>query len=81
MVRGALTGKLAEAPTTEDPVFGLHVPQICPGVPSEVLKPRDAWKDPTAYDEQAKKLASMFRENFTQFADDVSQELLAAGPR
>jgi phosphoenolpyruvate carboxykinase (ATP) len=81
MVRGALTGKLTEVPTTEDAVFGLHVPQTCPDVPAEVLKPRDTWEDPKAYDEQAKKLAVMFRENFSQFADDVSQEVLGAGPR
>ncbi len=80
MVRGALTGNLTKASTTEDPVFGLHVPQTCPDVPAEVLNPRDTWKDPKAYDEQAKKLAGMFRENFAQFADDVSKDVLGAGP-
>ena len=38
-----------------------------PGVPAEVLTPRQTWADPPAYDAQARKLATMFRENFEQY--------------
>jgi phosphoenolpyruvate carboxykinase (ATP) len=80
MVSAVLNGTLEEIPRTKDPFFGVEVPETCPDVPSEVLQPKNTWKDQAAYDEQAKKLASMFAENFTQFADDVSEEIRSAGP-
>ncbi len=42
--------------------------------------PRRTWRDPEAYDRQAARLASMFRENFEAFEDDVGEEVRAAGP-
>jgi phosphoenolpyruvate carboxykinase (ATP) len=76
-----LNGTLAQAPMSNDPFFGVQIPQTCPDVPSEVLQPRKTWKDPRAYDAQARKLAEMFTENFKQFANDVSVDVRAAGPR
>ena len=81
MVRAALAGKLDNVETTPDPVFGVHVPNQVPEVPSEVLHPRETWEDKTAYDQQAEKLAGMFRNNFEQFADNVSAEVREAGPQ
>jgi phosphoenolpyruvate carboxykinase (ATP) len=80
MVHAALGGKLAGATFEADPVFGLEVPTAVPGVPSEVLRPRDTWADGEAYDAAAAKLAGMFKENFGRFADQVSAEVRAAGP-
>lgn len=80
MLRAALDGKLDEAPTTRDPVFGLEIPLSCPGVPSEVLVPRETWPDPKAYDDQARELAGMFRQNFARFETDAPEEVRRAGP-
>ena len=80
MVRAILDGTLAKTPTTEDPFFGIHVPDSCPEVPSEVLKPRNTWADKEAYDAQARKLTGMFAENFEQFEADASDEVKRAGP-
>lgn len=80
MVDTLLSGGLNNVPYETDPVFGLHVPQSCPGVPGQVLNPRNTWADPAAYDEQAYKLAGMFSANFAQFTGDVPAEVLAAGP-
>ncbi|MBS0209238.1 MAG: phosphoenolpyruvate carboxykinase (ATP) [Planctomycetes bacterium] len=74
-------GTLNSAPTIEDPVFGLHIPTQCPNVPSECLVPRECWPDKTAYDHAAARLAGMFQNNFSKYADGAPQELLAAQPR
>ncbi len=80
MLSAALDGKLDEAPTQKDPIFGLEIPRECPGVPSEILNPRDTWSDAEAYDKQARELAAMFRENFKKYASDVPEEVTRAGP-
>ncbi|MCA1738329.1 MAG: phosphoenolpyruvate carboxykinase (ATP), partial [Actinobacteria bacterium] len=67
MVRAVIEGKLDDTGTWEDPFFGLHVPREVPGVPTEVLDPRSTWDDKDAYDEQARKLAGLFAENFEKF--------------
>jgi phosphoenolpyruvate carboxykinase (ATP) len=81
MIRAALSGELDHAAFEADPIFNLDVPQAVPGVPPEVLRPRDTWKNPADYDEQAKKLARMFAENFKSFEADASHDVKAAGPR
>lgn len=81
IISAALSGDLEEAPTKEDPVFGLHVPTQIDGVPSELLVPRDTWNDPAAYDAKAKQLAERFVDNFEKFADDVDEAVLRAGPK
>jgi phosphoenolpyruvate carboxykinase (ATP) len=80
LLGAALTGALDDVPTRVDPVFGFVVPARCPGVPDAVLDPRSTWADATAYDEQARRLAGMFRDNFRSFQADVSAEVTAAGP-
>jgi phosphoenolpyruvate carboxykinase (ATP) len=80
MVRAALAGQLDAARTVEDPIFGLHVPSDVPDIPAGVLNPRQTWKDPAAYDSQAKKLSEMFRKNFEKFGS-VSDAIRGAGPR
>lgn len=80
MVSAALDGSLADVDTRRDPVFGLHVPISCPGVPSEVLTPRDTWTDPYTYDRAARDLARRFRENFAAYEEHVSDEIRSAGP-
>lgn len=81
MVTATLDGSLAKIPTEEDPIFGVHIPKSCPNVPSEVLKPKNTWKDKESYDEYAQKLADMFKENFEQFKEHVSEKVKAAGPK
>jgi phosphoenolpyruvate carboxykinase (ATP) len=80
IIDALLRGVLDDVVFDADPIFGVLVPQTCPGVPMEVLKSRNTWADPLAYDEQARKLAGMFTNNFEQFADAVPPEVLKAGP-
>ena len=81
MVAAAIEGELEQVPTRTEPFFGLKIPVRCPQVPDNVLNPQATWEDPQAYELQARKLASLFRERFTRFAGLVSAEVLAAGPQ
>ncbi|WLD92457.1 phosphoenolpyruvate carboxykinase (ATP) [Alkalihalobacillus sp. AL-G] len=79
MVQAALEGELRSMDTVTDPVFGLHIPIQCPGVPDDVLQPKKTWNDPDAYDKKAKELAEKFQENFKKFTN-VSDTIKKAGP-
>jgi phosphoenolpyruvate carboxykinase (ATP) len=81
MIHAILNGLLDEVPTVQDPLFGLYVPESCPGVPKEVMNQRDTWTDKHAFDGKAKELAEKFKANFEQFAGSVSAEVGAAGPK
>jgi len=80
MIGAALAGALDQGQFVRDPVFGLEVPAAVAGVPASVLSPRGTWADPSAYDDQARKLATMFRENFAQYRGQVPDSVAAAGP-
>ena len=79
LVSAALNGKLEGVEFVTEPAFGLHIPLSCPGVPAEVLNPRNAWADKAAYDQQAAELGARFEANFRQF--DAPEAVRAAGPR
>jgi phosphoenolpyruvate carboxykinase (ATP) len=79
IVHAALDGRLATVDYTTEDAFGLSIPTTCPGVPAELLNPRNAWSDKNAYDAQARLLAAKFAENFRKF--DVPEEVRKAGPR
>jgi len=72
MVNAALEGPLAAASFEREPFFGLDIPRGVPGVPNDVLNPRNAWPDKAAYDCVAKRLAHLFEENFRQFEAQAS---------
>jgi len=80
MLRAALSEVLEGGKFTRDPVFGFEVPASVPEVPQDVLSPRGTWADPKAYDVQARKLATMFRENFEQYRSQVPDAVAKAGP-
>ena len=80
MIGAALAGSLDEVPMRKDRVFGVDVPAEIPDVPERLLDPRSTWRDGSAYDAQARKVAAMFRDNFATFLPDVAPEVAAAGP-
>ncbi len=81
MITAALNGQLDEVETVADPIFGVAVPKEVPGVPSELLTPRNTWTDKAAFDEKAKFLAGLFVKNFEKYASGVSDDILAESPR
>ena len=80
MVRAAISGELDHVETMTDPIFGLHMPTVCPDVPVKMLNPRNTWADKNAYDRQAAELAARFKQNFKQFTL-VGDDVRSAGPR
>jgi phosphoenolpyruvate carboxykinase (ATP) len=81
MVRAILDGSLERVPLAPDPVFGVQVPEGGPEVFTALLKPRQTWRDPHAYDVQARQLAARFAANFARYAGQVSEAVRQAGPR
>jgi phosphoenolpyruvate carboxykinase (ATP) len=81
MITAALEGKLNDVKYEPDPVFGVAMPAECPGVPQEILNPRNTWADKGAYDEKAKNLAEQFNKNFEKYSAGVNEEILAAAPK
>ena len=63
-----------------DPVFGFDVVTECPGVPGKILVPRATWAEASAYDEAARKLAGLFRDNFRTYEAVVGDDIKAGGP-
>jgi phosphoenolpyruvate carboxykinase (ATP) len=81
IINAILSGRLRHVGTKPDPIFGLHIPESCEGVPSEILIPRNTWKNPAEYDAKARDLAKRFEKNFETFSATVSQEVCTSGPR
>ena len=75
------SGALVDAPSVDDALFGFAVVNRCPNVPDDILVPRQTWARPEDYDKTAKKLATLFTENFRTYEGGVSAEVRAAGPR
>jgi len=79
MVKAALEGKLKEVEYIKDEVFQILVPKEVSGVPSEILNPKNTWKDKEQYDIKANELAKKFEENFKRYKN-VPYEIVNAGP-
>ncbi len=81
LLRAVLDGTLKDAAFSPDPFFGLMVPRDVPGIPNEVLDPRQAWADKAAYDRTARDLVARFEANFETFAATVGEDIKAAAIR
>jgi len=78
-VTAILNGSLRNVEFETHPIFGLQMPTTAPGVPAEVLNPRNTWQDRAAYDAKAKQLAKLFKENDAKF--EIADAVRAAGPK
>lgn len=68
MITAAISGELEKFDFNPDPIFDLYIPEFCPGVPTNILNPRDTWTDQEAYDRQANDLKNRFDKNFEQLS-------------
>ena len=81
MISAVLSGQLNDVKYATHEVFGLQFPTVCPGVPDEVLNPRNTWSDSNLYDQKAFELAKLFNANFEKYQSKASQEIINAGPK
>lgn len=81
MITAALEGNLDHVDYEAHPIFGMMMPTGCPGVPAEILNPRNTWSDKEAYDAQARNLAQQFIRNFEKYASGANEETMAAAPK
>lgn len=81
LIAAALKGELADVKFSEHPVFGLLMPESCPGVPAEILNPGNTWADKNKYDLKTNELAKAFLENFRQFEEFASGEMRKSIPK
>lgn len=80
MITAALEGKLNDVSYTNHEVFGLAMPDECPNVPTELLHPKNAWSDKSAYDKKANNLAEKFVNNFKKYESYANDEIMEASP-
>jgi phosphoenolpyruvate carboxykinase (ATP) len=73
----ALDGSLNDVDFRRDANFGFDVPVAVDGVDNALLDPRNTWADKEAYDANAAKLVGMFSDNFAQYEQHVSEDVLA----
>ncbi|SCA58223.1 phosphoenolpyruvate carboxykinase [Candidatus Terasakiella magnetica] len=81
IIDGILDGSIEDAEFKALPFFNLAVPQSLPGCDTGILNPQDTYADVAEWEGKAKKLASMFVDNFGRFTDnEEGKNLVAAGP-
>jgi len=81
LITAALNGELDHVAYDSMPVFGLQMPKTCPGVPTEILNPKNTWSDKNEYDTKTNALAAAFVKNFSQYAEFASPEILKSAPK
>jgi phosphoenolpyruvate carboxykinase (ATP) len=67
MLTAIFDGKLKNTDFTPDSNFKVLIPENVPGVESNILNPRNTWKDKNAYDVRAKELINLFKKNFVKY--------------
>lgn len=68
MINAAMKGQLDTVDYQEHPVFKLQMPVHCPGVPDQILNPRQTWQDADMYDRNAQQLMHWFESNLSKIS-------------
>lgn len=81
MITAALNGQLDNVGYRTHSIFGAEIPTTCPGVPNEILSPRETWKNDQGFYKKANDLASRFVENFKKFEEYANDDIMAGAPK
>ncbi|KAK8922056.1 Phosphoenolpyruvate carboxykinase (ATP) [Metarhizium anisopliae] len=75
------SGDLAKVEYENYGVFNLQVPKSCPNVPADLLNPEKAWTaGADSFQKEVVKLGKLFRENFTKYESEATEDVVKAGP-
>ncbi len=81
IIDAILDGSIEDASKKVIPYFNLEIPMTLPNVDSKILDPRDTYPNADLWEEKAKNLAKLFKENFSKYEDNPDVKKLAtAGP-
>jgi phosphoenolpyruvate carboxykinase (ATP) len=69
MISAALNGDLEKVHYRQHAIFGLAVPESCPGVSSEVLESTNSWPDVSAYNLAAANLLKAFQQHLAPYQE------------
>ena len=82
IIDAILNGSIDKAPTKQIPYFNFTVPTKLEGVATDILDPRDTYKDAAEWDKKAKDLADRFIKNFVKYqTNEEGKKLVDAGPK
>jgi len=81
MIQAALDGTLNKVSFENFEVFNFQVPTNIKGIDTNILQPKNTWKDPSLYDKALNDLAQLFIHNFKQFEAGVSHQIKEAAPK
>ena len=82
IIDAILNGDILNVPTKKIPYFNLEIPTELNGVDTNILDPRDTYKDASEWEEKAKDLAQRFIKNFSKYEDnEAGKALVSAGPQ
>ena len=82
IIDAIIDGSIEDAETVHIPIMNLNAPKALKNVSEGILDPRDTYADVSEWAEKAKKLASMYQENFKQYCDnEAAKALIAYGPQ
>ncbi|MCK5678019.1 MAG: phosphoenolpyruvate carboxykinase (ATP), partial [Flavobacteriaceae bacterium] len=77
-----LDGSVERANTKQLPIFDFEIPTELEGVHTNILDPRDTYKNVEDWNSKAINLAGLFIKNFDKYTDnDEGKSLVAAGPQ
>lgn len=81
LIHDVLDGNIDDVEFRNDNIFNFNIPVACPGVPSDILNPRDCWANKDDYDKNAEKLVIAFNKNFEKYKDMANEDLLSVFPQ
>ncbi len=82
IIDAILNGDIKNAPTKKLPIFDFEIPTELPGVDTNILDPRDTYKDVSEWETKAQDLAARFVKNFAKYEGNAAgKALVTAGPK